>query len=274
MPGEQPQQLVIEQIPPAVSIIPTEGADAPKPAETETASPPDGEKDKSATPDPEAEKRKEQRRFQKRIDRLHQRAAEEKARADLLEKQLAEARPKAPEDPGAPRLEQFDYDPEKYAAAKAEYAKKQALEELSKTQRAQAERESANQLVSSWEEKASDAESKYDDFHEVVGEMKPTNPVSAAIMDAENAGDVAYYLGKHLKEAQRIAALPPLSAVREIGKLEAKLLSEAPKPKQPSKAPAPISALSGTGSAASSTIGPEEDFQVFLKKRNAQLKRK
>ena len=274
MPGEQPQQLVIDQIPPAVNIIPTEGADAPKPAESETASPPDGEDKKSATPDPEADKRKEQRRFEKRINRLHQRAAEEKARADLLERRLAESQPKAPEDPGAPRLEQFDYDPEKYAAAKAEYAEKKALEKHTQAQRTQAERESVSRLVSSWEEKASAAEAKYDDFHEVVGELQPTNALTATIMDAENAGDVAYYLGKHLKEASRIAALPPLSAAREIGKLEAKLLAEAPKPKQPSKAPAPIDPLKGTGQVASATIGPEEEFQTFLKKRNAQLKRK
>lgn len=271
-----PEQLFIEQIAPAVNLVPpTEGApESPKPAESEAASPPDGDVKKSATPDPEAEKRREQRSFQKRIDRLHQRAAEEKARADHAERRLAESQPKAQEDPGAPRLEQFDYDPEKYAAAKAEHAKKQALEELGKTQRANVEKESHNRLVSAWEERASAAEAKYDDFHEVVGELQPTNPLTAAIMDAENAGDVAYYLGKHLKEAQRIAALPPLSAVREIGKLEAKLLAEAPKPKQPSKAPAPIDPLKGTGQVASSTIGPEEDYKVFLKKREAQLKRR
>lgn len=273
-----PEQLVIEQVPPAVNLVaPTEGEPAPKPtAESETASPPDGEEKKSATPDPEAEKRREQRSFQKRIDRLHKRAAEAEAREKVAQERAArvEAAQQPQVDPGAPRLEQFDYDPEKYAAAKAEYAEKKTREKLATEQRANVEKESHNRLVSSWEDKASVAEAKYDDFHEVVGELQPTNAVSAAVMDAENAGDVAYYLGKHPKEAQRIASLPPLSAVREIGKLEAKLLAEAPKPKQPSKAPAPIDPLKGTGQVASATIGPEEDFEVFLKKRRAQQKRK
>jgi hypothetical protein len=48
--------------------------------------------------------------------------------------------------------------------------------------------------VTQWETKASRAEGKYEDFDDVVGELTPTTPFAMAIMEAENAEDVAYYL--------------------------------------------------------------------------------
>ena len=90
-------------------------------------------------------------------------------------------------------------------------------------------------LVSSWEEKADAARDKYEDFDEVVGELAPNTPFTAAIMQAENAGDLAHHLGKNTKEAERIAKLQPLQQVFELGKLAAKLAARTVEPKTPSK---------------------------------------
>ena len=91
------------------------------------------------------------------------------------------------------------------------------------------------------------------------------------MMEADNADDIAYHLGSHPKEAQRIAALSPLSQIREIGKLEAKLLAEPAKPKAPSKAPAPITPLTGVAQVATEVPSEQDDMATWIKKRQKQV---
>lgn len=253
--------------PPAEVVV----TDGQKPAESATAPAPENAKPDKTTDDPQ-DKRTGTRRFERRIAQAIRRAAEARAEADLYKKQLDELKPKEPVDAGAPRLEQFD-DIEKYADAKAKYAEKKALEKAEAERQTKAQREEQEQLVASWEQKAARAEAKYDDFDEVVGDMKPTSPMFAAIMDAENGEDIAYHLGKNLDEAKRILAMPPWKQIREIGKLETKLAAEPAKPKTPSKAPAPITPISGTKAGEANEIRDGMDFKSFVKVRNRQLGR-
>lgn len=208
--------------------------------------------------------------FERKIDRLYKAAAEQRARADFFEKQLEELKPKAKSSEGAPRLEDFS-DIEEYANAKAKYEAANILKNGMEQQRANASRQQLLSIENAWEEKASRADGKYDDFDDVVGELKPVNPLTIAIMQAENAEDVAYYLGKNLKEAQRIAALDQIAQIREVGRLEAKLMSEPPKPKMPSQAPAPIKPVSGKSSATTGEPLDSDDYATWLKKRNKQV---
>lgn len=90
-------------------------------------------------------------------------------------------------------------------------------------------------------------------------------------MATENGHDIGYYLGTHIDEAQRITKLPPYKQLIEVGKLAHKLSLEPSKPK-PSKAPAPISPLSGAANADPNTPGPNDDTATWIKKRNAQLR--
>ncbi len=222
---------------------------------------------------PEQAAKRQGRRFERRLDKAYRREAEARARAELLEKQLAETR--AAQSPakaeGAPTLAQFDYDPEKYAEAKADFAKKQTEREIGEKQRTQAQQAEHQRLVSGWESQVDKAEDKYDDFREVVGELTPDSAFVAAIMEADNGADIAYHLGKNPKEAARIAGLPPRSQIREIGKLEAKLASTPEKPKTPSKAPAPITPLTGASPVASTEPSEQDDYKTWLKKRNKQV---
>ncbi len=73
------------------------------------------------------------------------------------------------------------------------------------------------------------------------------SPWAIALMEEENGADIAYHLFSDKKEFARIAALPVISQIREIGKLSAKLASAPPKAKQPSKAPAPITPVRWRG---------------------------
>lgn len=253
---------------PSPAEAPVVTPDGQNTADPAAAAPPDG--DKPETPE-QAEKRG-QRRFERRIDRLTRRAAEAEARAQLYEKQLAEAKATStPSDPGKPRLEQFD-DVEKYASATAKYESEKALREHSAKQSAEAHKARAGEIVTQWETKASRAEGKYEDFDDVVGELTPTTPFAMAIMEAENAEDVAYFLGKNIKEAERISRLPPLSQIREIGKLEAKLLADPPtKPKTPSKAPEPIKPLTGAAPAVTEVPTERDDMKSWMAKRQKQV---
>ena len=249
-------------------------AESVKPAQDtgDQATPPktEGDTPKEEVVTPEQAAKREGRRFERRLDKAYRQRAEAQARAELLEKELAALKqPKAPE--GEPKLEQFDYDPEKYAAAKAEYAKSQAGKDFEAKQRADAGKQSQQKLISAWEEKVERGADKYDDFNDVVGDLQPNNPLIQAIMDAENGEDIAYHLGKNPKEAKRIAELSPVSQVREIGKLEAKLLSTPEKPKAPSKAPAPITPLTGAASVASNEPSDEDDTATWMRKRNKQV---
>lgn len=251
---------------------PAEGASTPaqNTADTATATPtPDETKGK--TPDP-AEKRGTSR-FERRISRLHREAAEARAERDLLRRQLEEIKPKEAPDPGAPKLENFK-DIEEYAAAKAKYESQKVLKEHQAKQQNETRQRAYAKLVEEWESKAARGSDKYEDFEEIVGDIKPTTPWSHAAMEADNAEEVLYYLGKNLKEVERIAALSPTAQIREIGKIEAKLAATPPKPATPSKAPAPITPLTGAAPVTERSIyEPNLPYEEFKKLRNKQLGR-
>lgn len=247
-------------------------ADAPK------ADPPpaaDGEKPTvTEPPDPEAEAKAKARADRQKVSRLYKQAAEEKARREFAEKQLEDLRRPPPTAiaEGAPDPEKFT-DIREYTKAVREHERVQAVKDYEHQQALKQSTAQQNKLVSAWDAQVDSGSEKYEDFDTVVGELKPTSPWAIAIMESDNAADVAYFLGKNLKEAQRIIALSPVSQIREIGKIEAKLLAAPPTPKPVSKAPAPISPVSGQ-TVLSEEITDGMPFEKFMKLRNRQLGRR
>ena len=102
-------------------------------------------------------------------------------------------------------------------------------------------------------ERVDEAIEKYDDFKQVVeNPALHITPVMADTIRTSDVGpDVAYYLGSNPREAERIAGLPPFLQAKEIGKLEAKLVSNPPVKKTTSAPPpiAPVTARSGNAPA-------------------------
>src|SRR3990167_5232736 len=244
------------------------GTPAQNTAEQAPATAPEGEK--PAT-DQDPEKQRGSRRFERRLDRAYKRAAEQQARADFLEKELAKHRQSAPPaDAEAPKLENFK-DIEEYATARAKHESEKAVKAHQAQQQSESHKREQTRLTEAWETKTERAGAKYEDFDEVVGDIKPTSPWAMAIMEAENGEDIAHHLGTNLKEANRIAALPPLSQIREIGRLEAKLAAEPPKPKTPSKAPAPITPVSGAAAVLSDTPSEQDSDEAWIRKRQKQV---
>ena len=219
---------------------------------------------------PEQAAKREGRRFGRKLDKAIRRGAEAQARAELAERRLAELeKPKAPE--GEPKLEQFDYDPEKYAQAKADYAKSQAAKEFEAKQRTEAGQQQQQKLISDWEEKAERGADKYPDWEERVGNLKPDTPFLATIMEADNGDDLAHYLGTHEKEFKAIAQLQQRQAIFKLGLLAAKLALTPEKPKAPSKAPAPITPLTGVAAVASPEPSEQDNMGDWMKKRQKQV---
>jgi len=221
--------------------------------------------------DPVVEAKRAQRRLERRMDKLHRQRAEAQARAEQAERRLQELeKPRTPY--GTPTLEQFDYDPEKYAEAVTKFARDQAAKETqSKHQQEQATRQRA-ELISKWEEKVEVASDKYEDFTTIVGNLEPNVPFIAAIMDADNGPDIAYHIAKNPDLANRLISMPLFQQIREIGKLEATLAAQPKKELKPSKAPAPIEPVSGTGAPSSAEPSESDSYEVWLKKRRAQLR--
>ena len=128
-----------------------------------------------------------------------------------------------------------------------------------------AKREAAkqqSQVLESYHDLEEEARRKYDDFEQVAYNPKlpVTNVMAETIQSSEIGPELAYYLGSNPKEAERISRMTPLSQAKEIGKIEAKLVS-APPVKKTTSAPAPISPVTArsSGSPAFDTTDPRSD---------------
>lgn len=144
---------------------------------------------------------------------------------------------------------------------------REAAEAAARAQREQAER------AQTWQQRASEASTKFADFHSVA--LNPDLPVSPAMADViqsvENGPDVLYHLGKNPAEAARIAALPPTQAAFALGSLAASL--KTPARQTPKPVPQPINPLAG-GNAAPTTDPDQMEVGDWVAWRRAQLNRK
>ena len=262
MSEQQLQEVPVAPIAPP----PPPEAEAPAAPIEGTAAPATVEK--VPEPNPEEQARS---RLQRQRDAANRRLGQEKARADFLAAEIEKLRPKPETASGSPKLESFN-DIEAYANAKAEFVRDQALKEFQQRQTQERTQQTVSRLKTEWEAKAIEAESKWEDFNDVVGELEPSTPLAAALMRADPA--VAYHLGKHPGEAKKLAAMEPIDQLRHLGRLEARLEATPPVAQQPSKAPEPISPLSGKSPVGSDLPSDEDDMRTWIRKRNKQLGRK
>lgn len=116
----------------------------------------------------------------------------------------------------------------------------------------------------------------YEDFQEVAStEMPITDAMTDAIMDMEAGHEVLYHLGQNPEEAERIAELRPVSQIRELTKLEAKLTGPkpkaAPKPKKTTSATEPLKPVKGAG--GSRKVDPDEmPMKEYMANHSARLR--
>lgn len=136
-----------------------------------------------------------------------------------------------------PKMDDFEtYD--QYTAALTRHEAKNAVEEILGAERAKADKAKADThqatLRTEWQKSEAEARQQYTDYDETVADIDwPQSPaieaVSSYIMEAQNAG-LLYHLQKNTEDVLRIAAMSPMRAIAELGKIEATLVKPAKAP--------------------------------------------
>lgn len=134
-----------------------------------------------------------------------------------------------------------------YLKATARFEARREFAEQERRMRAQADAAKSGEAAQAFRDRVEEARAKHDDFEEVA--FNPAVPISPAmaeaIRDSDQGPEIAYWLGKNPGEARRIAALGPLAAARELGRLEGRLTQ--PPTKKPTAAPPPPRVVAPTG---------------------------
>ena len=150
----------------------------------------------------------------------------------------------APKETGEPTLESCDFDPVEFQRRYYQWARNEERRQEQATERKRqfVEAEAAFRV-------------EHPDYDAVT--RNPSLPITKAmaeeIADAENPPALAYYLGQNPNEAAAIAQMPERAMSRAIGRIEAQLsalpaspqIPRQPEPKTVTRAPAPVTTLSG-----------------------------
>jgi hypothetical protein len=299
-----PQTVIPETEPPspggsAAPDTATAPAASP-PAEPAADTAPDAET--GAEPGAEPKEPPKKNAFSERLSDLARQRNEEKARADRaldavgsLREELRTAvaalerasqpKPADPPEPVRPRRQDY-VDPDAYEDAFADWAEqraasraeqvaartadqraKEAAELATKTQTEQTQRQMVETVQRDFQQRRNAFAAEHEDYAEVAerDDLQITTPMAAAIMRSERGPAIAYHLGHHPEEAQRIASLSdPVQQLYEMGILGAKL-TPPPKP-EVSRATPPITPRIGTNADA----GPKDPNDMTTEEWAAQ----
>ena len=247
----------------------------------EAAQPEPKEADPSPAAPQEGEAPEKPKGVQKRLDELTRNWREAQRQNEALLR-ILESQGKTPEqrpEPVAPKtLADFNYDETQYQAHLMQQATQQAVEAAKRELQAQAQREREIRRQQTFAQKQAEFAETVEDYRDVVfNESLPITPAMAEVIQESDDGPaLAYHLGKNPDLAARIAALPPIAAAREMGRLEARLSAEKEKAKAPvvSKAPPPVPKIEAVEPALN--IRPDDpasdalDIREWVKKRDKQ----
>lgn len=227
----------------------------------------------------EGDKPKPKPTAQERFDELTRLRREAEREAEFWKAKATQGQPTekpAREEP----QEDAEPDPAEYTYGETDpaYIKNLARYEGRKAYRDEAEKDRRANAVrtveQSWNERQQSFAKDKPDYKDVVDNDRwdCSQPMADAIRTSDVGPAVAYHLAKNPDEARRIAALNPLAAIREIGRLEARLdtTSQANPPGKPaSDAPTPPPQLRGNGGRFA-TQPDTTDFAAFEKMADAK----
>jgi len=243
----------------------TQVVETPAAVETpvsETPETPENETEKEVTAEgekPEAEDTAPKPKRESGYDRMKRK--NQFLQSEILRLQQAKEAPADTDKP--PREEDFNGDWGKFIAATAAYeaakAVKGTLESDRKTATETRLAELRQEVIEDFNERAEAFKAKATDFDTVVlkyveGGGKFSDAVRELVTDSDVGPQLTYHLAKNPALANRINALSPLQAAKEIGKLEDALSRP---PNRTTKAPPPLKTPNGGAQHSSS-----EDAQV------------
>lgn len=247
---------VASQDDPIADSSPAPEAEAPKEAEASVAETPEGDKKPN--------------RVQERINQLTREKYEERQKREELESRLKKLESNVPQEPKAelkaPKEDDFENYSD-YQVAKDNYlldmAEQRAVDRLkaeqATTSKASAEEQRQEEIKAkrtNFDKNLEGKRANFENFEEVAyGHSFMDMGLAELIFDMDKGPEVAYHLGSHLDEAERIFALPEIQRARELTKLEFQM--QELKPKVVSDAPDPISPLGG-GSESVADKDPDD----------------
>ena len=159
-----------------------------------------------------------------------------------------------------PQPSQFQ-DAFEYAKALAEYTTDMRIAEM-KQQEAQARAQAEMQRVQqTWATKVEQFKAELPDFDEVVtlsSDVPLLPDVRDVILESDVGPKILYHLAENADFARKIAAMPIRSALKEIGKLEARFETKVEeKPVARSKAPAPVTPIRSAAGVAETKLNSD-----------------
>ena len=204
----------------------------------------------SSTEEKVAEDKPKADPVQKRIDELTRKRRDAERDSEYWRDQAMKRQPEAPVEPVEQPLQtlaDFDYDEGRYQQHLFKLAQDGAVQKAQEVMREEQSQQSSKRKVTEFRSRENDFSKNVEDYREVV--TNPDLSLSKAMVDVatdmENGPEVLYYLAKNPDLSDEIAHLPPLTAARELGRIEAKLQSQAKSGEKVSKAPAPAPKISG-----------------------------
>lgn len=198
-------------------------------------------------------------------------AAALRAEIEALKKGTAPAPVLVATPQGAPRLEDYAGDTEKFVDAMTNFKLAQAL---SARQAAEAEQNRVVKFI------AEGHEDFNDEVQIAMGEIKAgiraawNQDIINVCQEGENGVALQYHLMKNPEVVDRLNALPPIKRMLELGRLEGTLTAPAVKVEQKtSKAPAPVSKASGAApvNKTLAEAGSQAEFEAAFRKKYGRL---
>jgi hypothetical protein len=180
-----------------------------------------------------------------------------------------------PRDP-VPTLDRYLSDPDPYATLALEAAK-WAVRDARRQDGYQQQLVAHAEARAEVEARITTFAESHPDYQEKVAaidDVKFEPPVLQSIAEDDAGPDIVYYLASHADEARRIAALTPVAAVKEIGKLSLQVAAASNgsvAPGRPiSRAKAPIKPVGHSPMTPAGSLDPDQtDFADWVRQQNA-----
>lgn len=188
-------------------------------------------------------------KIQERFSELTARAKAAEERAEAAERKAREAEAKTapkPVEPIAdpdigpePKAEDYANDPFKFARDLAKWTTEKALKDRDANERKAAQQREAAKVQDAWTRRVEAVKEELPDFAAMIAssQVAVSNEVRDAIMESELGPKILYHFAEHPEAAEKLAAMTVSAALRELGRLEAKL--EKPAAEAPAAAPPP-----------------------------------
>ena len=242
------------------------------PSEAEESEPEvEAEQSEPEVTDEKKQNPKLERRFStlsKARDQAKAEAQKEREARETLEARVKEleggAKPEVKSSADAkPKPEQFT-DAFEYAEALSEYSAEAALANRDKQDAEKRAAAEQAKLIKGWEARLKATKAEIPDFAEMVESSTVTvnDTVRDAILESDIGPRILYHLAENEEFALKLNEMPLITAIREIGKLEARLekSAESAQSVTRSKAPAPISPIRGAASGSDFKVDSKGEF--------------